>query len=91
MGMDLFKKDKAGVIESFKTHLSDTGSPEVQIALLSQRIGKLSEHLQEHKKDEHSRRGLLQMVGKRRRLLLYLTRKDPDRYQKIVLKLKLKE
>ena len=73
-------------MESYAQHEGDTGSPEVQIALLTERIKKLTDHLKLHKQDVHSRRGLLQMVGKRRRLLLYLMKKDPDRYKIIIEK-----
>ncbi len=89
--MTLVKEKKSKIIESFKTHKEDTGSPEVQVALLTERINSLTDHLKGHKKDVHSRRGLLQMVNKRRRLLLYLKKKDEERYKKIVLKLKLEK
>jgi small subunit ribosomal protein S15 len=79
--------DKATIIEGFKTHVGDTGSPEVQIALLSQRIEKLSEHLKTHVQDDHSRRGLLGLVGKRRRMLYYLMKRSEERYQNIINKL----
>ncbi len=82
-------KEKSTIINEYRIHDSDTGSPEVQIALLSDRINKLSEHLKTHKKDNHSRRGLLQLVGKRRRLLAYLKEKDTERYNSIVEKLEL--
>ncbi len=85
--MALEKEQKEKILKDFAQHEGDTGSPEVQIALLSERIKRLSDHLKEHKQDTHSRRGLLQMVNKRRRILLYLTRKDPDRYKSIVQKL----
>jgi len=85
--MALEKIDKQKILKDFAQHEGDTGSPEVQIALLSERIKRLTEHLKTHKQDVHSRRGLLQMVNKRRRILLYLTRKDPDRYKTIVQKL----
>ena len=68
----------------------DTGSPEVQVALLTQRINQLNQHLQEHKKDHHSRRGLLQLVGKRKRLLTYLREKDVDRYRALIARLELR-
>jgi small subunit ribosomal protein S15 len=77
-------EDKSGIIETYRTHDSDTGSPEVQIALLTSRIQYLTEHFKTHKKDHHSRNGLLKMVGKRRRLLDYLKRKDFERYQTII-------
>jgi small subunit ribosomal protein S15 len=79
-----FKKD---VIKKFAQGKGDTGSPEVQIALLTEKISKLTEHLKEHKKDVHSRRGLLGMVNKRRRLLSYLSKKDVARYQTVIKKL----
>ncbi len=85
--MALLKDEKKKILDSFAQHEGDTGSPEVQVALLTERITKLTGHLKDHKSDVHSRRGLLQMVNKRRRLLLYLTKKDPDRYKKIVEKL----
>ena len=81
---------KQDVIDKFKRHESDTGSPEVQIALLTARILHLTEHLQEHRKDHHSRRGLLLMVGKRRRLLKYLQNTDVDRYRKVLSELGLR-
>ena len=81
---------KAGVITGHRLHDNDTGSPEVQIALLSQRITYLTEHFKVHKKDHHSRRGLLKLVSRRRRLLDYLKRSDIERYRKIVSSLKLR-
>lgn len=78
------------IIEEYGSHDSDTGSPEVQVALLSQRIGHLTDHLREHKHDHHSRRGLLMMVGQRRRLLNYLNRKDVERYRSIIARLGLR-
>jgi len=87
--MALEKNDKEKIIKDFMQHKGDTGSPEVQIALLSTRIQELSDHLKGHKKDYHSRRGLLQMVNKRRRLLVYLQKKDAERYQKLAEKLKI--
>lgn len=78
---------KKSVIDKFATHAGDTGSPEVQVALLSQRIQTVSDHLKGHGHDDHSRRGLLSMINKRRRLLHYLTRKAPDRYKDIIGKL----
>ena len=80
----------ASVIEQFRTHESDTGSPEVQVALLSKRIEELTKHFESHAKDHHSRRGLLKLVSQRRRLLDYLERKDADRYQALVSKLGLR-
>ena len=87
----LEKKDKDAIIKKFQTHKDDTGSPEVQIAILSKEIDQVSEHLKIHKKDNHSRRGLLQMVGNRRRLLRYLKSEDEKRHEKLVDKLKLKK
>ena len=85
--MALDKDRKTGIIGSYKTHDSDTGSPEVQVALLSERISYLTEHFKTHVKDHHSRRGLLKLVGQRRRLLDYLRRKDADRYAELIRKL----
>lgn len=82
--MVLTSENKQAVIERFKLHDSDTGSPEVQVALLSHRIEYLTEHLKVHKKDHHSRRGLLMMVGRRRRLLNYVKNKDVKRYRTII-------
>jgi len=79
------------IIADFKTHESDTGSPEVQVALLSARIQYLTEHFKTHKKDHHSRRGLLKLVGQRRRLLEYLKNKDVTRYRKIIERLGLRK
>lgn len=84
------KEKKAAVIEKFRLHEKDTGSSEVQIAILTTRINELTEHLKEHKKDHHSRRGLLKMVGQRRRLLNYLQKTDVSKYRAIVEKLKLR-
>ena len=81
------KDEKTAVIEANRTHETDTGSPEVQIAILTARINELTEHLREHKHDNHSRRGLLMMVGKRRSLLDYLARKDINRYRSIIARL----
>ena len=83
--------NKAELIETFRTHEVDTGSPEVQIALLTKRIQYLTDHFKTHAKDHHSRQGLLRMVGKRRRLLDYLKRKDSGRYQGIVSRLGLRK
>jgi len=86
-----FSKDaKADIIKEFQRDSSDTGSPEVQIGLLTGRIKYLTDHLREHKKDEHSRRGLLKMVGQRRRHLQYMKRNVPDRYAEIVSQLGLR-
>ena len=82
---------KQEIINTYKRDEKDTGSPEVQIALLTERINELTEHLKVHKKDNHSRRGLLKMVGKRRNLLNYLVKKDVNRYRAIVEKLGLRE
>jgi len=81
---------KTTIITDYRTHDSDTGSPEVQVALLSARISHLTEHLKIHKKDHHSRRGLLMLVGQRRRLLNYLSNKDIERYRSIVSRLGLR-
>ena len=83
--------EKQEIIQKYAQHEGDTGSPEVQIALLTERINHLNEHLQEHKHDNHSRRGLLKMVGKRRGLLDYLKAKDIERYRAIVEKLGLRK
>ena len=85
------KERKQEVINTYKREEKDTGSPEVQIALLTERINELTEHLKIHKKDNHSRRGLLKMVGKRRNLLNYLAKKDVNRYREIVAKLGLRK
>jgi small subunit ribosomal protein S15 len=82
---------KAVLIEQYRAHVKDTGSPEVQIALLSERINYLTTHLKSHVKDHASRRGLIMMVNKRRRLLDYLNRRDPDRYREIVERLSLRK
>jgi len=76
--------DKKKIIEQFKTHPGDTGSPEVQVAILSERIKHLAAHLKKHPQDNHSRRGLLSMINKRRRLLVYLMKKEVDRYRSII-------
>ena len=85
--MALTKEGKAGIIGSYATHDGDTGSPEVQVALLSERINYLTEHFKVHAKDHHSRRGLLKLVGQRRRLLDYLKSKDANRYADLIRKL----
>ncbi len=82
--MPLTREAKTTVIERFKVHPKDTGSPEVQVAILSERINYLTEHFRIHRKDHASRRGLLMMVGKRKRLLEYLKRQDPDRYKQVI-------
>ena len=89
--MALTTDEKLKIITNYKTHPEDTGSPEVQIAILTEKIKRLTAHLDVHPHDFHSRRGLLQMVGKRRRLLRYLRKKDEIRYKNIVDKLKLKK
>lgn len=88
--MSLTKEGKQTLIEQHKTHTSDTGSPEVQIALLSERITYLTEHFKLHKKDHHSRRGLLMLVGQRRKLLDYLKGVNKERYEKLIEKLGLR-
>ena len=88
--MALIKEKKTKIIKQTRLHDADTGSPEVQVGLLSEKIAKLSEHLKLHKKDNHSRRGLLQMVNKRRRLLSYLKKKDDERYGALTEKLDIK-
>ena len=87
----MLKDQKTAIIEANRTHEGDTGSPEVQIAVLTRRIADLTEHLKTHKKDHHSRRGLLKMVGHRRNLLNYLMKKDINRYRAIVEKLGLRK
>ena len=81
---------KEKIIQEHQTHEGDTGSPEVQVAVLTRRIAHLTEHLREHKHDYHSRRGLLKMVGRRRRLLKYLQKKDVERYRALIAKLGLR-
>ncbi|HEX6509119.1 MAG TPA: 30S ribosomal protein S15 [Chloroflexota bacterium] len=82
--MPVSKEKKAQLIEEYQTHPGDVGSAEVQIALLTQRIAELTEHLREHKHDFHTRRGLLKLVGRRRRLQAYLSKKSPERYRAVV-------
>lgn len=89
--MVLSNEVKSNIINDYKIHETDTGSPEVQIAILTRKINQLTEHLKLHKKDFHSRRGLLKMVGKRRGLLNYLRDKDPNRYRFIIGKLGLRK
>lgn len=89
--MRLEQERKKELIETFKTHEQDTGSPEVQIAILTERIKNLTEHFRVHSKDHHSRRGLLKLVGQRRRLLNYLRKKDNDRYKTIINRLGLRK
>lgn len=83
-------EDKQRIIEEYKTHEGDTGSPEVQVALLTERINYLTDHFRTHKKDHHSRRGLLKIVGQRRRLLDYLKKKDVERYRSLIKRLGLR-
>jgi small subunit ribosomal protein S15 len=83
----LAREHKQSIIDQYRTHVSDTGSPEVQIALLSERIGQLTDHFKTHKKDHASRRGLLMLVSKRRRLLDYLKKYDTERYKDVISKL----
>ena len=83
----MLKEEKNAIIKEYAQHEGDTGSPEVQIALLTKRINDLTKHLKTHKKDHHSRRGLLKMVGQRRNLLNYLTKVDIERYRAIIAKL----
>ena len=85
--MTLTKVEKTKVITGYQTHASDTGSPEVQVAILSERINYLTEHFKSHAKDHHSRRGLMMLVGQRRRLLDYLKDKDQKRYRSLIEKL----
>jgi len=87
----LVKEKKNQIIEDYKVHAKDTGSPVVQVALLSGKINYLSEHLKIHRKDFHSRRGLLMMIGKRRRLLSYLKKHDPKKHEETLEKLKLRK
>ena len=87
----ILKETKTQIIADNRLHETDTGSPEVQIAILTTRINELTEHLKVHKKDNHSRRGLLKMVGKRRKLLTYLQNNDIERYRAIVAKLRLRK
>jgi small subunit ribosomal protein S15 len=87
----MVKEEKQGIIDKYKLHESDTGSPEVQVAILTERINHLNEHLKIHKKDHHSRRGLLKMVGQRRGLLNYLQDNSVERYRTIVEKLNLRK
>jgi len=87
----MVKEKKLEIIEKYRLHENDTGSPEVQIALLTERINHLNEHLKIHKKDHHSRRGLLKMVGQRRGLLNYLQKKDIERYRNIISQLNIRK
>ncbi|HLU21857.1 30S ribosomal protein S15 [Lederbergia graminis] len=88
--MAISQQQKNEIINQYKIHETDTGSPEVQIAVLTEEINKLNEHLRVHKKDHHSRRGLLKMVGRRRNLLTYLRNKDVQRYRDLINKLGLR-
>jgi len=88
--MAITQERKNEIIAQFRTHETDTGSPEVQIAVLTEQINTLNEHLRTHKKDHHSRRGLLKMVGKRRNLLTYLRNSDITRYRELITKLGLR-
>ena len=85
--MALASAEKGSVIAKFKVHKTDTGSPEVQVAILSRRIAELTEHFKTHQKDHHSRRGLLQLVARRRRLLDYLRSRSPERYKTLITSL----
>ena len=87
----MLKDQKTAIIEANRTHESDTGSPEVQIAILTERINQLTEHLKQHPQDNHSRRGLYKMIGKRRSLLDYLMKKDIERYRALIAKLGLRK
>jgi small subunit ribosomal protein S15 len=89
--MTLQKVEKDDIITKYQVHQTDTGSPEVQIALLTERINQLTEHLKAHGHDHHSRRGLLKLVGRRRRLLAYLSDKDVERYRSVISKLGLRK
>lgn len=83
----MLKDQKTAIIEANRTHEGDTGSPEVQVAILTERIAQLTEHLKQHPQDNHSRRGLYKMIGKRRKLLDYLAKKDIERYRTLIAKL----
>jgi len=87
----LLPEKKKAIIEEHKRHVTDTGSPEVQIAILSERINYLTEHFKTHTKDHHSRRGLLKLVGQRRHLLDYLKQKDVERYRSVIQRLKIRK
>lgn len=89
--MALSKVEKTAIIQEYHVHDSDTGSPEVQVAILTTRINALIEHLKLHKHDQHSRRGLLKLVGQRRRHLAYLSKKDPERYRGLIERLGLRK
>ncbi len=89
--MSIGKAAKVNIINDYRIHDTDTGSPEVQIALLSTRINYLTEHFKSHKKDHHSRRGLLKLVSQRRKLLDYLKKSDKDRYEKVIVRLEIRK
>jgi len=89
--VSLTSTEKSAIIEQFRVHPADTGSPEVQVALMTTRINELTEHLKVHKHDEHSRRGLLKLVGQRRRHLAYLNRTDTERYKQLIARLGLRK
>lgn len=89
--MALSKVEKGAIIQEYHVHASDTGSPEVQVAILTTRINALIEHLKAHKHDQSSRRGLLKLVGQRRRHLAYLSHKDPERYKELIARLGLRK
>lgn len=91
MSVTAYRQHKPEIIGDYKTHEKDTGSPEVQVALLSNRITYLTDHFKSHAKDHHSRRGLLMLVGRRRRLLEYLKKKDAQRYHKLIERLGLRK
>lgn len=91
MNVTEYQSGKTAIVQQYRTHESDTGSPEVQVALLTSRIAYLTEHFQSNAKDHHSRRGLLKMVGRRRRLLEYLRSEDADRYHKLIERLGLRK
>ena len=91
MNVTEYQSGKADIVQQYRTHDTDTGSPEVQVALLTSRIAYLTEHFQSNAKDHHSRRGLLKMVGRRRRLLEYLRGEDAGRYQKLIERLGLRK
>ncbi|HET9918431.1 MAG TPA: 30S ribosomal protein S15 [Ktedonobacteraceae bacterium] len=88
--MALTTEEKAEIIENSRTHETDTGSPEVQVSILTRRINQLTEHMKAHKHDVHSRRGLRMLVGQRRRLLAYLSKNSPERYRALIAKLGLR-
>lgn len=87
----LTKERKSQLIQEYRTHEGDTGSPEVQVAVLTERINRLTEHLRQHRHDYHTRRGLMKLVGQRRRLLAYLSRTDVQRYRNLIARLGLRK